>query len=127
LTLPEAFWKLHLDLPRQSPGSDPATRRLLRLAGGAKIFHKALDVSSGPGRASLVLAQSGIPVTTVDVSGKFLEKIKAAAAEKSLSNIEAVSGSMQALPFAEGSFDLVWAEGSVYMLGWESSLLTLGK
>lgn len=127
MDLNEAFWKLHSSLPRQSPGSDSATRSMLRLAGGAPKFHKALDIGCGPGRASIILASQGIQVTAVDINDSFLEQLKQRVAAQNLANLEVRHADMASLPFDERSFDLIWAEGSVYALGWETALVSWSR
>ncbi len=122
MDLTSAFWKIHEGLPRQNPGSDPATRSMLRLAGGAKNFTNALDIGCGPGRASLVLAEQGIHVTAVDNSKAMLAELAKAA--KELTTIEVKQADIRTLPFANESFDLIWSEGSIYVLGWEKGLRT---
>src|SRR5690606_8087057 len=97
MNLTEAFWKIHEGLPRQSPGSDAATRNMLRLAGGATKFKNALDIGCGPGRASLILAEQGIKVTAIDLSDNFLTRLRESAKEKNLSNIEAIKSDMNSL------------------------------
>lgn len=124
MTIAEALWKLHMSLPRQLPGSDPATRNLLRLA-GAKNFKTALDISYDPSCSAPVLAGIGLQVTAVGAQ-PFLDKID---------QTEAAQGSLPItkLPaLANGSnikttFDLVWAEGSASNLGWERALVEWAK
>ena len=71
----ETFWHLHRGLPRQAPGSDATTRRLLSLADPLPAAGEALDLGCGPGRASLVLArETGLHVTAVDTSAEFLAR-----------------------------------------------------
>lgn len=52
----EAFFSLHHNLPRQSPGSDATTRQMLALTGPLPRRPRVLDLGCGPGRAALLLA-----------------------------------------------------------------------
>lgn len=54
--LHNAFFALHHGLPRQGPGSDATSRRLLALAGPLPARPRVLDLGCGPGRSALLLA-----------------------------------------------------------------------
>ncbi|MEU4264195.1 bifunctional class I SAM-dependent methyltransferase/N-acetyltransferase [Streptomyces argenteolus] len=123
----DAFFALHHRLPRQSPGSDDTTRRLLALAGPQPVRPRVLDLGCGPGRAALLLAaEAGAEVTAVDLHQPFLDELREAAEARGLGDrIRTVRGDMGALTgpdFADGSFDLVWAEGSAYCIGFDTAL-----
>jgi SAM-dependent methyltransferase len=121
VTPEEVFWALHDGLPRQAPGSDATTRRLLSLA--AVHGGSALDIGCGPGRSTLVLAEAGMRVTAVDTHPPFLEQVRAAAEQRGLTDRVATAAvSMDALPYPDASFDLVWAEGSAYVMGLRTAL-----
>ncbi|MBB6347099.1 putative N-acetyltransferase YhbS/trans-aconitate methyltransferase [Nonomuraea muscovyensis] len=119
-----AFFALHHGLPRQGPGSDATTRRLLAMAGPLPPRPRVLDIGCGPGRASLLLAQEvAAEVTAVDVHRPFLDELTRAAAARGVGHaIRTVEASMADLPFPDGSFDLIWAEGSVYNIGFDTAL-----
>ncbi|MFF0484369.1 GNAT family N-acetyltransferase [Streptomyces sp. NPDC004435] len=120
----DAFFALHHGLPRQGPGSDATTRRLLALAGRLPERPRVLDLGCGPGPSALLLAaEAGAEVTAVDTHEPFLDELRAAAAERGLTDaVRPVLGDMGALPFPDGSFDLVWAESSVFVIGFDRAL-----
>ncbi|MEV7417028.1 bifunctional class I SAM-dependent methyltransferase/N-acetyltransferase [Streptomyces sp. NPDC089919] len=122
--LHEAFFALHHGLPRQGPGSDATTRRLLALAGGRPERPRVLDLGCGPGRAALLLAtEAGAEVTAVDLHEPFLAELRAAADERGLAGrIRTVKADMAAVPCPDGSFDLIWAESSAYSIGFDTAL-----
>jgi SAM-dependent methyltransferase len=116
----KAFWRIHEKLPRQAPGSDASTQTLLELANLPKLPAKALDIGCGPGRSSLLLAQHGCTVTAIDTSDVLLGELEAAAEESGYNkDIDIQNVSMFEMPYRKGSFDIVWAEGAAYIVGWE--------
>lgn len=70
--------------------------------GGAPV----LDVGTGTGRAALALAAAGGLVTGVDASPEMLRVARERAAAQHLS-VTFAPGDAHALPFADGSFDVV--------------------
>jgi len=118
------FWHLHRGLPRQAPGSDATTSRLLSLVDRLPAAGEALDLGCGPGRASLVLArQTGLHVTAVDTDAGFLAELERDAAEEGLAaRITTQRASMDALDVATGSVDLIWSEGAAYLMGFDAAL-----
>jgi predicted N-acetyltransferase YhbS/ubiquinone/menaquinone biosynthesis C-methylase UbiE len=126
----EAFFSLHHHLPRQSPGSDATTRWLLARTGPLPHRPRVLDLGCGPGRAALLLAaEAGAEVTAVDTHQPFLDELRASAEARGLGDrIRTVHADMGRLSgpgtadFADASFDLVWAEGSAYIIGFDTAL-----
>lgn len=123
----EAFIELHRGLPRQSPGSEATTRHLLSLCGPLPERPRVLDLGCGPGPSALLLAAEagdrGADVTAVDLQDGFLDELRAAAAARGLADrVHAVKADMGDLPYPDGSFDLVWAEGSAYSIGFPTAL-----
>lgn len=112
-----ALARLHEGLPRQEPGSDEATARALSRV-PARAPAAVLDIGCGSGRQTAVLRRS-LPgmLVAVDVWPAFL-----AEAARAVPGILPVRASMTALPFADASFDLIWSEGAIFILGFAEGL-----
>lgn len=74
---------------------------------------RILDLGSGLGRHSILLAKHGFDVTAMDSSPSGLRSLTHVVKEDGLS-IRTVRGDLTSLPFADGSFDAVLAYHSIY-------------
>jgi len=124
MTAEQVFWLAQADLPRTAPGSPATTRLLLRLAGRLRDRPLVLDIGCGVGPASLVLAaDTGGTVLAVDTHEPFLARLRMTADAAGLRDrIVTVAASMRALPVPDASVDLIWAEGSAYLMGFDEAL-----
>jgi ubiquinone/menaquinone biosynthesis C-methylase UbiE len=62
-------------------------------------------------------------VTALDLHQPFLDRLKVKIEEAGLSGrVRAVNGSMSEMDFPEESFDIIWAEGSIYIIGFDRGL-----
>ncbi|MFJ9575950.1 GNAT family N-acetyltransferase [Streptomyces sp. NPDC101191] len=122
--LHDAFFALHHGLPRQGPGSDTTTRRLLALADPLPARPRVLDLGCGPGRSALLLAaEAGAEVTAVDLHEPFLAELREAAAARGLDDrVRTLRADMGAPGLPDASFDLIWAESSAYAIGFDRAL-----
>ncbi|TQS40011.1 SAM-dependent methyltransferase [Cryptosporangium phraense] len=120
----DVFWRAHEGLPREAPGSEATTRLLLTLAGALPPEPAVLDVGAGTGSASVLLARlTGGRVTAVDRHEPFLARLAERARAAGVADrVEARHASMDDLPIAPGSVDLLWAEGSAYLIGVDHAL-----
>lgn len=120
----EVFWLAHDGLPRQAPGSARTLDLLLRLAAPLPHRPRIVDIGCGSGVASLALATAtGGEVTAVDTHRPFLDQLAADAATAGLDDrVRAVEARMQDLPVPPGAADLLWAEGSAYIMGLDAAL-----
>ena len=75
--------------------------------------HRLLDLGCGLGRHSLLFAQRGFNVTSLDLSPSGLRKLGEAVHETDLP-ILTVLGDVRSLPFEDGSFDAVLSYHSIY-------------
>jgi SAM-dependent methyltransferase len=117
---------LHRDGPRQGPGSDAETLRALELtrldrAAGLRVA----DIGCGTGASTLVLARQlpAAEIVAVDLSPEFLEVLAEQAEAAGLAGrIETLAASMEALPFAPESLNLIWSEGAIYNVGFATGV-----
>jgi len=118
------FFELHAGLPREGPGDDASTARALRLLPDLLARPRILDVGCGPGAQTLVLARTTHgTVTVIDMHQPFLDELMRRAGAAGLAeNVRPLLASMDALPFEQESFDLIWSEGAIYIMGFERGL-----
>lgn len=122
----EVFWKLHEGLPRQGPGSEETSNILFAAAAQARLIETAIDMGCGTGAGTLYLAQKNIQVIAVDTNATYLSKVNSEAKEKGLdSYVKTLETSMDQAHVTD-PVDLIWAEGSMYIIGWKHAL-TLWK
>lgn len=70
----------------------------------------------------LLRALSG-PLFALDIHRPYLDRLALEALEAGFSHrLTVVEGDMASMPFPEGSFDLIWSEGAVYIVGFERGL-----
>jgi SAM-dependent methyltransferase len=118
------LFELFENTARQGPGSVETTRRALRLLPDSMRIERVLDLGCGTGGSTIVLAEdTGGHVTAVDIHPPFLAALRARAEERGLAHrITTVSADMANGDSLGTGFDLIWAEGSAYSIGFENAL-----
>jgi SAM-dependent methyltransferase len=83
-----------------------------------------LDVGCGPGAQTVALASAtDALIVALDTDGDYLGQLRLRASREAVSDrVHAVQGSMFNMPVAAGVVDVVWAEGSIYIIGFERGL-----
>jgi len=111
------FYELFEKLPRQGPGCRDATLRALALLTDLPADPVVLDIGCGSGMQTLVLAeQLKTRIVALDNHRPLLDILSQSAEQAGL-EIETRELSMVEMPFAKESFDLLWAEGSIFIIG----------
>ncbi len=122
------FLEFHRGTPRQGPGTPEATaeafRRIEALLPPAPAI---LDLGCGNGGQTVTLA--GLTpgaILAIDREPGFVEEARRRLAAHGLSGrVIARVGDMAALDLPPESFDLVWCEGALFVLGFQRGLETI--
>jgi len=120
----EHFMQLYGELPRAGPGDNRSTQRAFGMIKGLPPEPRILDIGCGPGVQTLELAKltSGC-IVALDLMPRMIERIKEAAERGGMADrIEIVQMDMNEMDFPEESFDLIWSEGAIYIMGFRNGL-----
>lgn len=120
------LYEIFSDLPRCGPGRDQDTQKAWNMIPPFAHPPRILDMGCGPGKQALTLARiSGGTVTAVDNHADYPAQLKHAAAEQSLQDhVLPVVSDMKTPAVPEASFDVIWSEGAVYIMGVTHALTT---
>jgi ubiquinone/menaquinone biosynthesis C-methylase UbiE len=118
------FFEVHRDLPREGPGDNESTKKAYLMLRNLPEKPRILDIGCGPGMQTVTLAKlSNGEICAVDNHQPFLEQLKKNVEDEGVSEkITAVNGDMTALDYEDGSFDLIWCEGAIFIIGFEKGL-----
>ncbi len=127
----------HKEAGRQGPGSVQTTLKALSFCDlDPNTTLKVLDIGSGTGSSSFVLAKMlNAEIIAVDFLQEFLDVMQKQIEERGYSDkIMSLCASMDDLPFKKESFDLILSEGAIYNMGflegiryWKNFLKPHGK
>jgi SAM-dependent methyltransferase len=123
----------HSSLPRLGPGTDDSTLRALKalvsVASRGEVhtgggWPRVLDLGCGPGAQTLVLArQLDGKIFAVDNQQANLDALRRRAEAAGVSEkIVTWLKDMRTLQLEEGSFDVIWAEGALFLMGFREGL-----
>ena len=111
---------LHKGNKRQGPGGDEQTSLALELSGLDRSKPLVIaDVGCGTGSSTVMLAENlNASIVAIDLFESFLDVLSGEAQKRGVAGkIKTVACSMEDLPFDEESLDAIWAEGSIYNVG----------
>ena len=126
----ELITLFHKDAERQGPGSDETTRKAFSFVPPLPTDATILDLGCGTGASTVILAEETASINSqiiaVDLLPEFLGVLQTRIDAKNLNDrIRLDNLSMENLPYPPESFDLIWAEGSIYHLGFENGIRKL--
>ena len=119
----DIFFEIHNNLPREGPGRKKYTEKAFRML--PRLDNpRILDIGCGTGRPTLELAKlSGGQIVGIDTHQPFLDELMGEIEKSGLSDrVKVINCSMFEMDFPLESFDVVWAEGSIYIIGFERGL-----
>ena len=99
------------------------TRKAFKLLPKCKNLH-ILDVGCGSGVPTIELAKiSDGHVIGIDIDETSLNLLRRKLRETGLNNrVSVIKDSILTMDFPEESFDIIWAEGSIFVIGFEKSI-----
>jgi SAM-dependent methyltransferase len=120
----DKFLEIYGSLPRAGPGSNELTRKAFRIMRGIPNLPKILDVGCGPGIQTVELLKlSGGTVVALDLLPQMIARVHAEAETAGVSDrLVTLEQDMRDMVFPYSSFDIIWSEGSIYLLGFEAGL-----
>lgn len=115
--------ELFAGLSEASPNRLSFTRRAFRMLPELDS-PRILDVGCGSGGPTLELARlSNGVIIALDVDQEALDQLASQVAEAGLSYcVQVINRSMLAMDFPDASFDIIWSEGSIFVVGLEKGL-----
>ena len=120
------FSEIHCGLPREGPGCNESTKRAFSSISNIPTTAIVLDLGCGPGLQTIELSQllkvSKGSITAVDHNETYLEELALKVSEQTIDNIKCEKADMCNLHYADNSFDIIWAEGAIYIIGFKTGL-----
>lgn len=120
------FSEIHADLPREGPGCNEATREAFSCISNIPRSASILDIGCGPGIHTLELSQlfsgkEGV-ITATDINEEYLEALRRKITEQKANNVVIEEADMFNSNYDDSSFDIIWAEGAIFIIGFERGL-----
>jgi ubiquinone/menaquinone biosynthesis C-methylase UbiE len=111
-------------LPRQGPGDDECTRRAFEMLTDLPAKPEILDVGCGAGTQTIALARlCRGRITATDIYEPFMDELRRRAAAAGVAErVTLMNMPMNELKFPDESFDVIWSEGAIFIIGFEAGL-----
>jgi SAM-dependent methyltransferase len=118
------FYEIHQGNLWEGPGDTQSTLRALSYLKNLSSKICILDIGCGPGMQTIDLAKNAPgKIIALDNYKPYLDELhRRVATEKLSDKIIVQNGSMFDLSFAPESFDVIWSEGAIYIIGFEKGL-----
>ena len=123
------FLEVFESVPRQGPGSNEETQKAYSFLNNLPINPSILDIGCGKGKQTLELANiSNGHIVALDMHKAFLTALQKSVSEKNLQDrITCLIGDMGEMPFLEEEFNVLWAEGAAFIIGFKQALINWKK
>ncbi|MDB9330541.1 methyltransferase domain-containing protein [Nodularia spumigena CS-591/04] len=120
----DIFFQIHQNIPREGPGDSISTKNAFLKLVDLRPHPKIIDIGCGPGFQTLDLASlTNGTIIAIDNHPFYVNELKQKVLQQGLSEkITVINADMFALDFPDASFDIIWAEGSIYIIGFENGL-----
>jgi ubiquinone/menaquinone biosynthesis C-methylase UbiE len=118
------FFEIHKNLPREGPGCNECTQKAYSYLKELPSEPNILDIGCGPGAQTIELAKrTDGKIVALDSHVPFLEQLNHQAKREGVeSKIKIIEGSMFDMPFDEETFDVIWSEGAIFIIGFKKGL-----
>lgn len=120
------FYEAFEGLTRLAPGSEASTKKAALLVNIAKEKDlNILDIGCGTGIHTIILAERfpNAHITAVDTNQQYLDMLKKRLYQTKFEDrVTILNTSMLEMNFPPETFDLIWAEGSIYIAGFQEGL-----
>jgi len=119
------IFEIFEDLPRQGPGDDACTRRAFEMLADLPAKPEILDVGCGAGTQTITLARlCRGRITAVDVHEPVLDELQRRAEAAGVAErVVPLNMSMTELDFPDETFDVIWSEGAIFIMGFQPGLV----
>lgn len=119
----KVFFEIHSGLEREAPGRNKYTKKAFEMI--PRVDKPViLDVGCGPGTPTMLLAEmSGGTVIGMDLHQPYLDILQKKIDKSGFSDrVKTLNCSMFNIDFSDEYFDIIWAEGSIYNIGFQRGI-----
>lgn len=118
------FYEVFCGMPRAGPGDSQSTRRAFGYLKNLPAKPMMLDIGCGQGMQTIELAKlTEGTITALDSYQSFLDILLKNARKQGVEKrILPKNQSMLEMDFENDSFDVIWSEGALYIMGFQNGL-----